>query len=297
MTTNKLSLDRINAADRAGYLAALGDLYEHSPWVVEAAGAARPYPDFKALEAALRNAVEAAGPERQDALIKAHPDLGGKAARAGTLTPDSAAEQASAGLDRLSDAEFERFHRLNDAYRAKFGFPFIVSVRRHTRDSILRQFERRLTNDMAAERAAALGEIFRIVALRLGERIDNPAALKVHGRLSTHVLDTHGGRPAAGIVVELIELSENGERRTVTRTVTNADGRTDQPLIGGRPIPIGRYELQFAIGDYFAQAGAPLADPPFLDLVPVRFAVAEPEGNYHVPLLVTPWSYATYRGS
>jgi 2-oxo-4-hydroxy-4-carboxy-5-ureidoimidazoline decarboxylase len=79
--------------------------------------------------------------------------------------------------------------------------------------------------------------------------------------------------------------------------VTNADGRTGQPLIGGAPIPIATYELRFAVGDYFAEVRAPLADPPFLGTVPVRFSVAEPEGRYHVPLLVTPWSYSTYRGS
>ena len=79
--------------------------------------------------------------------------------------------------------------------------------------------------------------------------------------------------------------------------VTNADGRPAAPLIADRPVPIGRYELAFAVGDYFARRGAALADPPFLDIVPIRFAVAEAEGHYHVPLLATPWSYATYRGS
>jgi len=81
------------------------------------------------------------------------------------------------------------------------------------------------------------------------------------------------------------------------RATTNRDGRTDAPLIGGRPLPIGRYELRFHLADYFAGLGTRQGDPPFLDVVPVRFAVAEPEGQYHVPLLVTPWSYATYRGS
>ena len=85
--------------------------------------------------------------------------------------------------------------------------------------------------------------------------------------------------------------------RVVTRAVTNSDGRTDQPLIGGRPLPIGRYELMFAVGDYFAARKVPMSDPPFLDHIPVRFSVSEPEGHLHVPLLVTPWSYATYRGS
>jgi len=293
----RLSLDQINAASQTTFVAALGDLYEHSPWVVEAASAARPYADFKALEQALRAAVARAGADRQDALIKAHPDLAGKAARAGALTADSTAEQASAGLDRLSDAEFERFHRLNDAYRAKFGFPFIVCVRRHTRASILHQFERRLENNVDAERATALDEVYRIVALRLAERIAAPDQLKVYGRLSTHVLDTQSGRPAAGIAIELKELFDDGGHRVVARAVTNADGRTDAHLIASRPVPIGRYELQFAVRDYFSRAGAALADPPFLDRVPVRFAVAEPEGHYHVPLLVTPWSYTTYRGS
>jgi 2-oxo-4-hydroxy-4-carboxy-5-ureidoimidazoline decarboxylase len=170
-------------------------------------------------------------------------------------------------------------------------------VRRHTKDSILRQFELRLRNDAAAETDAALAEIVRIAALRLDQRVRAPDRLNVHGRLSTHVLDTQAGRPAAGVAVELIELAASGDMRIVERAVTNADGRTDRPLITDRPVPIGHYELRFAIGDYFARQGAPLADPPFLDVVPVRFSVAEPEGHYHVPLLATPWSYSTYRGS
>jgi 2-oxo-4-hydroxy-4-carboxy-5-ureidoimidazoline decarboxylase len=121
--------------------------------------------------------------------------------------------------------------------------------------------------------------------------------LPVHGRLSTHVLDTHSGKPAAGIPVELVELSALGENRIVARTVTNHDGRTDQPLIGGRPVPIGNYELRFNVAAYFAARNVPLSNPPFLDSIPLRFSVSEPEGHLHVPLLVTPWSYATYRGS
>jgi len=111
------------------------------------------------------------------------------------------------------------------------------------------------------------------------------------------VLDTHSGKPAAGIFVVLTELSDLGAPRIVARTVTNSDGRTDQPLIGGRPVPIGHYELMFAVGDYFAGRDVPMSDPPFLDRIPLRFSVSDPEGHLHVPLLVTPWSYATYRGS
>jgi 2-oxo-4-hydroxy-4-carboxy-5-ureidoimidazoline decarboxylase len=99
------------------------------------------------------------------------------------------------------------------------------------------------------------------------------------------------------VTIELLELSANGEQRMIARATTNRDGRTDEPLIGGRPLPIGRYELRFHVADYFAGVGARQDEPPFLDVVPVRFAVAEAEGHYHVPLLLTPWSYCTYRGS
>ena len=175
--------------------------------------------------------------------------------------------------------------------------PFIVCVRRHGKASILREFERRLNNDAAAERNTALAEIFRIAALRLDQRVTAPDRLKVHGHLSTHVLDTHGGHPAAGVAIELCEIGAGGAARTLKRATTNADGRTDQPLMSGMPIPIATYELRFAVSDYFAQQRAPMADPPFLGVVPIRFAVAEPEGRYHVPLSVTPWAYSTYRGS
>jgi 2-oxo-4-hydroxy-4-carboxy-5-ureidoimidazoline decarboxylase len=292
-----LTLDRLNAMDPTAFAAALGDVFEHSPWVAQAAATCRPFATLAALHEGMVDVVRKAGADRQLALIKAHPDLAGKAARAGELTAASTAEQASAGLDALSETEFAAFQRLNSAYQAKFGFPFIVCARRHTKSSILRQFERRLQNDAAAEREAALAEISRIVALRLDQRVDAPERLTLTGRLSTHVLDTTSGRPAAGVVVELFEISDEDVRRLVARRVTNADGRTDGPLIHGGPLPIGTYELRFSIGEYFARTSENLADPPFLGTVPLRFSVAEPEAHYHVPLLASPWSYSTYRGS
>ncbi len=116
------------------------------------------------------------------------------------------------------------------------------------------------------------------------------------GRLSTHVLDTAHGRPAAGLLVELYAI-DGGSRRLVTSAVTNADGRTDAPLMAGDAFRPGLYELVFHVGDYFRRRGATVADPAFLDQVPVHFGIAEQDGHYHVPLLVSPWSYATYRGS
>ncbi len=295
MTT--FSLERLNAASESDFTAALADIYEHSPWVAKVASARRPFATIAALHEAMMAAVNSAPADVRLALIEAHPDLAGKAARAGALTVDSTNEQASVGLDRLTEAEFARFHRLNDAYQSKFGIPFIVCVRRHSKDSILRQFERRLTHGGADELATALSEIFRIAALRLDTRVTAPQRLKVSGRLSTHVLDVQGGAPASGVTIELWELSEAGEDRLLVRTGTNRDGRTDKPLIAERPVPIGTYELRFAVAGYFARCGVTLSDPPFLDVVPIRFSIAEPEGHYHVPLVMSPWSYATYRGS
>jgi 2-oxo-4-hydroxy-4-carboxy-5-ureidoimidazoline decarboxylase len=292
-----LSLETLNAASEADFTSGLADIYEHSPWVAKAAAARRPFATLAALHEAMMAAVNAAPSDVRLALVKAHPDLAGKAARAGALTADSTNEQASVGLDSLTEAEFVRFHRLNDAYQAKFGIPFIVCVRRHSKDSILRQFERRVTHGNADEMAAALGEIFRIAALRLDARVSGPGRLKVTGRLSTHVLDVHDGKPAEGVAIELWELSEAGQDRLLVRTASNRDGRADQPLIAGRPVPIGTYELRFAVAGYFAARGASLDEPPYLDIVPIRFSIAEPEGHYHVPLVMTPWSYATYRGS
>jgi 2-oxo-4-hydroxy-4-carboxy-5-ureidoimidazoline decarboxylase len=294
---NPIALDTLNDADRQTFTAALGEVMELAPWVADEAFAARPFASLVALYQTMTDAVRKASDERQRALIDGHPDLAGKAAREGKLTADSTAEQAGAGLDRLSEEEFANFHRLNDAYRAKFGMPFIVCVRRHGKESILREFERRLGNEAATERQVALTEIFRIAALRLDQRVTAGDRLKVHGHLSTHVLDVHGGHPAAGVAIELCEIGAAGATRTLRRTVTNADGRTDRPLFAGTPIPIATYELRFAVADYFARQNAPISDPPFLGIVPVRFAVAEPESKYHVPLLVTPWSYSTYRGS
>jgi 2-oxo-4-hydroxy-4-carboxy-5-ureidoimidazoline decarboxylase len=291
------TLSDLNACSRDDFVAALSNIFEYSPWIAEQAASMRPFAGVKQLFDTMKAAVDRAPSELRLALIRAHPDLANKTQRAAGLTAESGAEQNSVGLDRLSDAEYQAFERVNNAYRAKFGFPYVVCVRRHTRDSILRDFERRLPNDAKTEIQKSIEEICRIAALRIDQLVTADDRLQVHGRLSTHVLDTHSGRPAAGIAVELVELSELGASRVVTRARTNADGRTDQPLIGGRPVPIGRYELTFSVADYFAGRQVAMSDPPFLDLIPLRFSVSEPEGHLHVPLLVTPWSYATYRGS
>jgi 5-hydroxyisourate hydrolase len=115
--------------------------------------------------------------------------------------------------------------------------------------------------------------------------------------LTTHVLDTARGRPAAGLRIDLSAVDAEGGLRLIKTVTTNADGRTDAPLFGPGEMMPGRYELRFHVGAYFAVTGSAVTDPPFLDIVPVRFATAAGGGHYHVPLLVSPYGYVTYRGS
>ena len=115
--------------------------------------------------------------------------------------------------------------------------------------------------------------------------------------LTTHVLDVTSGRPADGVRIELYELAGGSERKRIADVLTNTDGRTDKPLMTAGQARAGRFELIFHAGDYFRRRRAELADPPFLDIIPIRFGVGDPQAHYHVPLLVSPWSYSTYRGS
>ncbi|MCW5752886.1 MAG: 2-oxo-4-hydroxy-4-carboxy-5-ureidoimidazoline decarboxylase [Alphaproteobacteria bacterium] len=161
------SLADLNAMDRAAFCAVLGGIFEHSSWIAESAWARGPFASRTALLAAMKEVLAGAGTERQLALIRAHPDLAGKAAMAGELTRHSRDEQASAGLDRLSAEEFARFQELNRAYRERHGFPFIVCVRLTDKAGIFAAYERRLGNDRATETAEALAQIGEIARLRL----------------------------------------------------------------------------------------------------------------------------------
>ena len=290
-----ITLEQLNAMDRAAFVAALGDVFEHAAWVAEAAAARRPFATVTVLHEALLDVVRSSPAERQLAFIGGHPELGSKVQRR-DITIDSQREQGSLGLDRLSDSEFSEFQALNARYKATHGFPFIICVRRQTRDAILAALERRSGNARAAELAATLDEIGYITRLRLVAKVDGAGLPKTTGRLSTHVLDTASGKPAAGVKIVLSEIGRSA-RGVLQETVTNSDGRTDAPLIAGEPLRVGIYEIAFHAGEHFRRHGVALPEPSFVDVVPVRFGIAEPEAHYHVPLLVSPWSFSTYRGS
>ena len=164
-----MTLDELNGLDAAAFVAALAHVFEHSPWVAQAVAAQRPFASVAALHAAMCTAVAEADAARQLALIRAHPQLAGRAAIAGELTEDSRKEQTGAGLDRCTPDEYARLTALNAAYDARFGFPFILAVRGHTRGSIIANLAARLDNPPAAEHAEALAQIGRIALFRLGD--------------------------------------------------------------------------------------------------------------------------------
>ena len=285
-------MDRLNLGSKEAFVARLGALYEHSPWVAERTWTLRPFAHLRHLHDAMQTTVNAASAYEQIALFRAHPELAGKEALDGTLTAASSSEQGRLGIDRLSGAELDWLAQMNRAYRDRHGFPCIVALRKHAaRQTVFAEFERRMGESTEAEIMAAIEQIGIITRGRLADMF---GVLK--GRLTMHVLDTVSGRPGAGMRYEL--LTEDGGRWiSIGSGLTNSQGRTNDPLLMDIDLRPVRYRLSFAVADYFRGFGMHIADPPFIDIVPIDFGVNDPASHYHVPLLCTPWSYSTYRGN
>ena len=166
------TVDYLNTCSVDAFVAEIGFAFEDSPWIARTAAADRPFADRAALHAAMVAAVAQAGDATKVALIKAHPDLAGRVAREGHLTAASAAEQAGAGLGALTPEEIARFDADNGVYRARFGFPFVICAREHTKASILAALAKRCANERAAEIATALAEIAKIARLRLEDAVN-----------------------------------------------------------------------------------------------------------------------------
>lgn len=290
-----VTLTVLNTCTEAEFVELLGTVFEDAPWVARAVAGLRPFADADALHAAMMAHVRELPQSQCQDFLALHPELAGREARMGVMGTDSTVEQGSLALAALSVDEAARWEELNQAYRHKFEFPFILCVRRHTRASALQNFAKRLSNDRDAEFAAALEEIGRITRLRLASRIEGHGLANIAGRLTTHVLDTAAGQPAQDVRIQLFEAG--GVERLLADVRTGRNGRTEQPLMDGGPLPAGQYELRFHLGDYFRAQGLTSDEPPFLDVVRVAFGIAEPEAHYHIPLTATPWAYSTYRGS
>ena len=273
-------LDDLNTAAADDFADGLSGIFEHAGWVAHTAARLRPFATVAALHEAMMEAVRQAPEPDRTAFLNGHPELGSDKVE---LTAESRAEQDALGLQAGT-----LLLELNRGYRERFGIPFIVCVRRHTPANVLRVLRARLASDVETEHATALAEVGHITRLRLLDRVAGPGRPEMAGRLTTHVLDASSGRPAAGVEVELL-----CEDRRVAVARTNEDGRAPAPLLPPGPVRMGRYEIRFGIGAYWAASGV----ASFYDVVPVPFTVADAEGHYHVPLVASPWSYSTYRGS
>ncbi|HET8840188.1 MAG TPA: 2-oxo-4-hydroxy-4-carboxy-5-ureidoimidazoline decarboxylase [Ktedonobacteraceae bacterium] len=172
MTRQKLTLDEINSLKKDAFVRELGGLFEGPPWIVSRAWSSRPFTRLDQLHQVLCSIMNQASTGQQVALLCAHPDLVGRAAQEGTLSPSSSNEQAAAGLDKLSAEEIELFQRLNRAYRTRFGFPFVICARENKKDSILSGFATRLSHSYAQEITLALAEVAKICSLRLHDLVE-----------------------------------------------------------------------------------------------------------------------------
>lgn len=305
-----ISAAELGALSVGDFVEKVGGIYENSPWVAERAHAIGPFQTLTGCHKAMAKVVAAASDEEKFALLCAHPDLAGRAAIDGEVTDESAEEQARAGLNRLTADEMSELTALNTRYRERFGHPFILAVRNATKHTVFSSLAARVDRQPSAERDECLRQVDKIAWMRL---LTLAAHAPGSGKLTCHVLDTAQGCPAAGMRITLHRITqlapkEGGSatpsRELVGAFVTNADGRLDSPALQGEAFTAGVYEWTFFCGDYFAAqclsgggGGGGVAGTPFLDVVPIRFGVDNPEAHYHVPLLASPWAMSTYRGS
>jgi 2-oxo-4-hydroxy-4-carboxy-5-ureidoimidazoline decarboxylase len=283
----KLTLDDVNRMSLDAFVAAFGDVIEFTPAAAKSAYAKKPFATVTALHEALFDGLLLLPPAGQHAFFKRLSDIGENAV---PFTAASTSEQAKAGISSLGAADLARLHELNKAYRAKFDMSYTICVRRNTVQRIFDEFERRLKNAKDVELATAIQEEHLITRLRIGEQVSGPGAPKIYGDVTAHVLNAMVGKPANGVSVALYEIFGDGAHK-VSEAVTNVDGRAD--VLKGQPVPIGRYELRFALGDYFRKNTTPPVEP-FFDVAPMRLFISKPEDSYHVPMIATPFNYSTH---
>lgn len=293
-------------SSRDTVLSVLGGIYEHSPWVAEtlyesriahcnATATSSKIETVRDLFEAMSAIVNEASQSKKMELLRAHPDLAAKVEKLKTLTIESQQEQSQAGLEALTEEERTSLLTQIESYRTKFGFPFILAVRNASKHTVLAAMEGRINHTDEVEFAAAIEQVHKIAWMRLLTAIDTPDPT---GFLTCHVLDTANGCPAAHMRIQLHRLSPPEAAGLVAEFVTNDDGRLPGgPALKGKDFSVGVYEWTFYVGDYFARKGTHTSGTPFLDEVPLRFGIDDPTEHYHVPLLVSPWSFSTYRGS
>lgn len=292
VASDLISLDALNAMSAGDFSASLGPVFENAPWVATAVAAHRPFASVTALHKAMMAEIAALPADRLVRFLSGHPRLSAETLRRGT-TAESTAEQTAIGLDGLDAGLSGRLDMLNSAYEARFGFPFILAVRKASLATLFATFERRLAASPEAERAEALAEVSAISWMRLLDRVQAAPT----GGVSTYVLDTVRAAPAGGLAVELWRRESNGDMTRIVSFVTNDDGACDGTLLEGGHLAAGTYEWRYDTSTYFARHGYSTPARSYLGKVQVAFTVWNPEEHFHVPLLLSPGSYTTYRGS
>jgi 2-oxo-4-hydroxy-4-carboxy-5-ureidoimidazoline decarboxylase len=312
----KIPLNQLLGLSQPEFVNAIGGIYEKSPWIVEAfynstlSDSLDPtfftknkerIVNVRVLFNEIKSHMENASKEQQLELLRSHPDLCLKIDAAVEITEESKHEQRQAGLSSLTADERETFTKLNNEYKAKFPFPFILAVRNASKHTVLGALRGRVNSTLEQEIDCALFQVNKIAWMRLLDIVDAPEGSAHGGFLTCHVLDTANGQPAAGMTIELYvyENVDGGQKCKLLKSfVTNSDGRLDGPALKGHEFQVGTFEWRFYVGDYFAEFSASrISGTPFLDVVPLKFGLDDPTEHYHVPLLVSPWSYSTYRGS
>jgi 2-oxo-4-hydroxy-4-carboxy-5-ureidoimidazoline decarboxylase len=289
----RLALDGVNRMDEDAFVKTFGDVYELSPRFARAAFTKLPFATVTALHQAFVAAFAAAPREQQIKFLHDIFDLGDKQAKPAAVTDASRREMGASGINTLGAADQALLDALNKAYRAKFDIAFWICSRRNTVPTIFAEYMRRLNNNsLETELALAVRELSFITRLRIAETVTGPGMPQVYGDVTAHVLDATIGKPAGGVAVEIHEVWGEKSRKVGSAT-TSVDGRAT--VMEGLPVPIGRYELRFAIGDYFRKRGAiPAAEAPFLDVVPMRTYVGKAEDSYHFPLIASPFGYTVH---
>ena len=320
MPSSKIKLNKLLDLPQSDFVASIGGIYEKSPWIAESFFNSTLSPSlldpttlqsnkeritnirilFNEMELHLKRASK----DQQLELLRSHPDLCLKidAAADIEITEESKHEQRQAGLSSLTAQERAEFTKYNNQYKAKFPFPFILAVRNASKYTVLSALRGRVYSTLEQEMECALYQVNKIAWMRLLDIVDAPEGKTHGGFLTCHVLDTANGIPAAGMAIDLYMYENHangvGGGRLLKSFVTNSDGRLDGPALKGDEFQVGTYEWRFYLGDYFAKFSASrISGTPFLDVVPLKFGLDDPTEHYHVPLLASPWSYSTYRGS
>lgn len=278
--TGKLTLAQVNALTDAAFVQLLGPVWEHAAWVAEAAAAERPFATVAALHAAMLAKIRGLSTAEIDAFLARHPDVGGSEAQKGRMTLASTIEQGGLALTGTAAAE-AGWDARNAAYRVRFGFPFILCLRRHSRASAEAAFHSRIGRTLAEERRAALDEIAHISRLRLTDRVQDPDAATRSGRIIVSVTDPVAGGPAPGLAMRLVPASPELAARP---GLSDSAGQAVFAEETG-PLRVGIYTLELRVLDYFRAPFPSLSD------LALPLIVSDPDADLHCRVVLTPQAF------